>query len=463
MRWWFCAATLSSLWFGCSAPDGGLEIVGSDAGAGPRSDGGVPDARHDARADAPHDADAGADAGVAAFTRYPHDEVYSPITASVVARIQAIAASASRQDNVFMKVGASGTVSAHFLRCLATPGSQIELSDWAMLQPTIDLFRSGDAAGATPFDRITIAAEVGRSAKWAITGSPSPLERELADLDARFAIVNYATNDMQLGATYASAVFSFAEHLQKLLDALAEAGVVPLVFGLNPRADRADAAAWVPAYDATTRGLAEARQVPYVSLYLQNRDLPNQGLSADGIHGNVYTENGQARPCDFSSKALDYNYNARNLGTLRVLRSAEAALAAGSPLAPNTSTVEGRGTSDDPFVVDALPFSHTYSTVGGARTVDSYPACGDQDESGPEIFYRLSLAVATDLKVMLFERDGVDVDVHYLAELQPTRCVQRDDRMLETKFAAGTSYLAVDTFAPSSGEQPGEYTLVISD
>src|SRR5690606_21033854 len=183
------------------------------------------------------------------FTRYDPSAVTSPITPSVALEAERIASrNPSARDSVFMKVGASGTVSRNFLYCFAgssQPNYDLQLEGRDLL-PSINYFRSGDVAGSTPFDRATLAAVVGRSAGWAIAGDPSPVSQELDLLQPRFAFVNYGTNDMGLGATYLSALFPFFANMTSLLDQLEARGVVSVISGLNPRGDSTSAARWVP-------------------------------------------------------------------------------------------------------------------------------------------------------------------------------------------------------------------------
>jgi hypothetical protein len=150
---------------------------------------------------------------------------------------------------------------------------------------------------------------------------------------------------MELGTTYEHALFAFYENFSLLLDTLQQQGIVPLVTGLNPRAHSADVVRWVPTFDAVTRGIAEARQLPWFSPYLASSPLP--GL-----------------------EMLD---RAR-----RVVDGEPAPDGAPPPL-------DGDGSSARPFVVDRLPFTHAADTRAGARAFDRYPSCDqEQDESGPE-------------------------------------------------------------------------------
>jgi hypothetical protein len=115
-------------------------------------------------------------------------------------------------------------------------------------------------------------------------------------------------------------------------------------------------------------------------------------------------------------------------------------------------------------VVDELPFTHTADTaLAESRALDAYPGCSaTQDESGPELFYRLELDAPTALRAVVLDRDGVDVDVHLL-EGEPTgeACVARGDRIVQGTFGPGTFFLVLDTFVSASGEEAGPYTLVV--
>jgi hypothetical protein len=397
-----------------------------------------------------------------ASARYPSGTIASPVTAGVADAMRAIAARGAGQDDVFIKIGASGTVSRNLLFCFAgdaQPQYRLELDGRDALMPAIDFFRGGDIAGATPFDRVTLAAEVGRTARWVVTGSPSPLVQEIDAAMPRFAFVNYGTNDMGSGATYATSLGLFWDSMNELLDILDERGVVTIITGLNPRGDTAEAERWAPTFDAVTRALAEARQLPYVSLYVASSPLANQGLVADGIHGNAYSSGG-TQPCVFDAAGLAFNYNNRNLASMEMLAKVRDVVV-DDAAAPDVSPVPllaGAGTEAAPFEIDALPFTHTFDTTNGERTRASYPECGNQDESGPEIVYRLAMPTERPVRVVALDRDGVDVDVHVLVD---GTCVERGDRVVDRTVGAGELRIVVDTFAGSSGEQPGTYTLVV--
>ena len=411
----------------------------------------------------------GAAGGSSAPARYPADRLISPINPFVVDTLRAVRElDASADDQIFMKVGASGTVSTNLLYCLAGPSQPqfaIDLGGRDELLPTLDHFRQGDAAGSTPFDRPTLAAVVGKTASWAISGSPSPLDQEIAAIAPRFALINYGTNDMNMGVTHRSALWPFYDNFTALLDQLLGQGIIPIVSGLNPRADSAAAADWVPTYDAVTRAICEARQIPYINLFRASVDLPAMGLLGDGIHGNVYHDaNGDAQPCFFVAEGLDYNYDVRNLLTLQALDLVRRVTLDGEA-APDTETpqIQGSGSADDPFVIDSLPFSHSADTsVSESATIDGYPDCdGGQDESGPELFYRLDLAQGTPFRVLLLDEAGVDVDLHLLGQDPVAQgCLERDDRIIERTLEPGSYHLAVDSYVSGGAALAGRYLLI---
>lgn len=409
-------------------------------------------------------ADSGApDAGSVGPTRYPADENRSPITPSVVERMREIAGTTDELWNdVFMKVGASGTVSRNLLHCFAGAGSyRTDLDGRTALSAAIAHFNAGSAAGTDPFTRVTLAAEGGRSASWAIAGTPSPIEREFEAILPQFALVNYGTNDM--GGTPSTALPAFYDNMNALLDDLESRGVVPIVTGLNPRSDSALPAQWVATFDAVTLAIAEARQIPYISLYRATKDLPNFGLLSDGIHGNVFTEGSTPQPCVFTNAALQYNYNVRNLLSIETLADVWSTVTNNAP-APDSAErpLVGDGTPENPFVIDRLPFTHFANTASSPTSeIDDYMAgcSAAQNESGPEFYYTLALPTSTRLRFVVMDLGTTDVDVHVLGG--DGVCEKRGHHYAQGAFGADSYSVVVDSFVASNGTvASGEYVLV---
>ena len=400
--------------------------------------------------------------------RYRDEAHRSPINASVARTLRAIRARSDAPDDlVFMKVGASGTLNTNFMTCFVGGARyRIDLAGEQELGDTIEYFRMGDADGSTPFDRTPYSAVVGRTALWAITGDPSPLEQETSALNPRFALVNYGTNDMQQGATYRSALWPFYDNLSSLLDQLLAQGIIPILTGLPPRSDNDTAPLWVPTYNTVTRGMAEALQLPYINLFEATRGLDDLGLGPDGLHGNAYQEGGRSQPCVFTEEGLGYLYNVRNRLTLQTLDEVRRVVLEDQPAPSNAPDPHlGGGSPDEPFVVDRLPFTHHGDTSGSPhRVLDAYPACDrGQDESGPEVYYRLTLDRRTPLRIMVLDRGQTDIDLHLLgARPDAASCVQRDDRIIELTLDAGTHTLVLDTYTAQGQARSGPYLLAIT-
>lgn len=413
----------------------------------------------------------GAGGGYQGPSRYSFDELQSPLTESVAKTLRDIAAmSPSSNANVFMKIGASGTVSKNLLYCFAgDPASNyvVDLAGHDSLMPTIEYFRGGDAAGSTPFDRDTLAAQVGKTASWVLSGNPSPVEQELSLLNPRFAFVNYGTNDMGLGATYESALFPFYENMSELLDLLQANGVVPIITGLNPRSDNTSAPYWVPTYSAVTMALAESRQLPFIHLYLASKDLPGMGLGSDGLHGTVYSTGGQTQPCVFTSEALDYNYNIRNLLTIDMLDKVKRIVNDNETPSLVGQAWVGSGSTNDPILINKLPFSHSANTSQSPYSqIDEYSGCmATQNESGPEYYYSLEVSVETHVRIVLLDLGDTDVDIHLLTgsgqSITGQDCRVRDNRLIQGVLQPGQYTIVADSYVSSGVSHSGPYTLVI--
>ena len=119
------------------------------------------------------------------------------------------------------------------------------------LRPTLDLYRSGSVGGTDPYRRGSLAATVGWSASAALSGSPSPLSRELDAARPRAATVMFGTNDIQ-----SRDIFRYGANLLDITDQAIARGVIPILSTVPPRDDNADADLWVPRYNAVVLGVA---------------------------------------------------------------------------------------------------------------------------------------------------------------------------------------------------------------
>lgn len=392
--------------------------------------------------------------------RYPDGRVHSPVTPYVADQWRAYAdSSAEPREDVFLKAGASSTVSGNTLYCFSSDDAT-DLASHAHLEDALAYFRGGDAAGSDPFGRDTLAAESGRSAAWVVGGSPSPLAQEWEAISPRWALVHYGTNDMNLGATHGSAMVPFHEAMMTLVDDMLEQGTVPVLFGITRRGDSATANLWVESYNAVIRGMAQSRQVPFIDLYEAIDPLPEHGLSSDGIHLRAFGDGA----CQLSDEGLQWGYNMRNLVALEGLDRGMAVVVDDAPsLDDDAPLFSGDGTPDAPILIDTFPFAHSGDTTrASTQEIDAYPPCDDADESGPEVRYRLELDAPTPLRIIVLDREGADVDVHVLeAGGDGDACLARADRRIEGELPAGTWDIVVDTWSSGGDTFVGEYLLVV--
>jgi hypothetical protein len=392
------------------------------------------------------------DAGEVGPVRYPGGTRHSPLTSAVAARLRTVAALSAAKENVFAKVGDSITVSSKFMHCFANPGALV-LDGRTQLQSTVDHFRAGQAGTTTPFDRVSLAAGVGWRTEQMLAGTPAPIDQELDALTPSAAVFMLGTNDMGFNDldTYGREMFT-------LVDRMLGRGVVPILSTVPPRAS-ATADARVPRYNAVVRGIAQARQVPYVDLHRELEPLPSRGLVSDGVHLTA-----GSNACDFSAAGLQYAQNARNLLNLEALHRLRGVLQGGA--APDVAPValSGTGTAENPFVVSSLPFVDSRDTrKEGANRLSTYPGCNSSaDESGPEMYYQLDLAVPTNLRAYVISLGSSDLDIHLLGVGQTgSDCLERNHKVITRAGVQGRTYLSVDTYVSGGQALSGEYLLVV--
>jgi len=383
---------------------------------------------------------------------YPADRVQSPLSDFVVDGLHAIAAlGEGRQEDVFAKVGASSTVSRNTLYCFAD--DPIDLGAHTELTTALETFLDGDAAGATPFDRVTLAAISGRTAGWAIDG---PFQDELAAINPRFSLVHYGTNDMGMGATYHSALHPFYDNLDALVQISIDNGTIPVLFGISPRLDNAAANEWVSTYNAAIRGLAQRWQIPFIDLYLATEHLDGQGMSGDGLHLEGFSDGA----CLLTAEGLEHGYNIRNLIALEALDRMYRTVLLDDGALDDAIGVPGSGGPDDPWQIGTLPFSHGDDTSASPWSEVDVWDCDDADESGPEVYYELEIAEATGVRAVVVDPGDPDIDIHLLDATGA--CVDRAHQLLEVDLEPGVWRFALDSWTDGDGvPHSGEYQLVV--
>jgi hypothetical protein len=168
----------------------------------------------------------------------------------------------------------------------------------------------------------------------------------------------------------------------------------------------------------------------------------------------------------FTEAGLQHGYNWRNLLTIQALGGLlRSVLGEADAPDPPEALRTYAGTAADPIVVRQLPFTDVRDTRDfGPSTLDTYPGCNaTQDESGPEVVYRLDLAEPAVVQVFVADEGDVDVDVHLLGDPSDGgSCLQREHRGFVASLEAGSWYFVVDTFVNrAAGPRSGPYLLVL--
>ena len=395
-------------------------------------------------------------------TRYPGDQILSPVTTYVVESMKSIAAmGTSQNDNVFMKVGdshmAPGSV---FMYCFSKTKSAPNLNGDTFLQSVIDEFQ----VSTDSYNRDSEATVVGKTAYWA---NGEYLTKEMNAIKPRFAFYGYGTNDMGMyGYThkeYFHTLEWFYQNVKKGMNTMMSNGVIPMLIGTGIRTDRSSLGGlqpiyFVPVFDAVARGLAEQYQVPYMNLQLAQQPLKsnNYGLNtSDNLHHT--NKNGG---CDFSDDVmLKYGANVRNRYAIEMLDRAWKSMYKGVEATDTVIPYIGSGSQAEPYIIDSLPYTHASDTHKGTNVISKYK-CGNPDESGPEIYYKLVLTKQTKIRAFAISSStSVDVDIHLQKEINSNECMTRGDRFVEANLEAGTYYFSVDTCNGDS--HAGEYLFGI--
>lgn len=397
----------------------------------------------------PETLDAGSDAAPTTLgpVQYAAGLLHSVLTPDLVANLRGVHGAGTGQDAVFAKIGDSHTAATGYLTCFG--GASVAL-DGRDLAETVAHFKTGDAAGKTPFARTSQAAVVGWSAFQVLAGSPSPLAQEVAAIHPAFATVMFGTNDIG----YAR-IDRFAQNLADITDGLLAQGIIPILSTIPPRDDDAAADLEVPRYNAIARGVAQTRGVPLVDLHRALSPLAAHGLGPDHLH----LESFAGGACQLTAAGLGHGNNTRNLLVLQALDRLRRTILAGED-APDVDAprLSGHGAADDPFVIEQLPFADRRDTrTFGTDAITSYPTCGTQSEVGNEVYYRLDVAAAGMFHVYVADA-AADIDLHVLRD-SPTAaaCLVRGDTQIHVALEPGTYYVVADTFA----QKAGDFTLVV--
>lgn len=235
-------------------------------------------------------------------------------TVARIRELRAAGASRGNRANVFAKIGDSITESGSFLFDIGEGWA--ELGGFGGLASTVDYFRAQSLGGGrNSFNRASVCATAGWTAGSALERDPSsPLRAELAATRPGYAVVMYGTNDIDM-----TSPDTLQANLARVAQIIEENGTVPILSTIPDRTDRGAAGSLALTMNQRIRSIAAARHIPLMDYWAALQPLPARGLDGDGIHPNVYRNNGDPQAGNFGAAGLRFGYNTRNLVTLLAL------------------------------------------------------------------------------------------------------------------------------------------------
>jgi hypothetical protein len=122
---------------------------------------------------------------------------------------------------------------------------------------------------------------------------------------------------------------------------------------------------------------------------------------------------------------------------------------------------EQDGSPQKPFLMWSrerpIAFVDQRETNTGTRAINAYPP-NTQNESGPEIYYGLTITAPSRVSLSLVapEPSGSDVDLHLLSSLSPLTVIARNDKVIHADLQPGKYWVTADTFGNAAN---GRYLL----
>ncbi len=226
----------------------------------------------------------------------------------------------------FSKIGDENTASPAFL---AGFGNGIYALDvYSGLQSVIDFFgtpvREEGGVLKNSFNLTSRAASTGWTTLDVLSpgladpgvclAGETPLACEIRLTRPSIALIMFGTHDALM---YASTPESFRANLQFIVNSALASGVIPVLSTIPARLDGVVTAEQVLRFNTEIVNVAAGAGVPLWNLWSAVRDLPNSGVSGDGI--TLSMPPAGMLPTDLSPSGLAYGFNQRNLTALQVL------------------------------------------------------------------------------------------------------------------------------------------------
>jgi len=225
------------------------------------------------------------------------------------------------RPDVFAKMGDSITAYRPFLFPIGD-GKYDVGRHWRLL-PVIDRFSIRKLGGGkNSFNRDSYAGvrawgaehalEVGLSPCPGIT----PVECEIKTIKPTFALVMFGTNNVDRNYD------EFVVDIEKIILILIREGVVPILSTIPDAPWTKKAAAEAHMANHVILEIAARHKIPALNYWKALQDLPNRGISYDGVHPSVAPEGSGV----FTEKALRYGHNMRSFTFLQTLAKLTGAL-----------------------------------------------------------------------------------------------------------------------------------------
>ncbi|HET7010411.1 MAG TPA: SGNH/GDSL hydrolase family protein [Anaerolineales bacterium] len=219
---------------------------------------------------------------------------------------------------VFSKVGDSITASRAFLAPIGE--GRYDLRQHAYLAPVIEFYRREVARTDNSFANESLAAQVSWTT-WSLLSpdaadrtecleGENPLVCEYRLVRPSLALIMIGTNDVLQTEPQ-----DFEGNFRALLDTTIRMGVVPIVSSLPPL-NLPSAGDQVERFNSILSRLCTEYEIPFWDYWSTLVDLPDLGLSIDGVHPSE----GSAS-ADFTPANLQFGMTMRNLTALQTLDS----------------------------------------------------------------------------------------------------------------------------------------------
>lgn len=225
--------------------------------------------------------------------------------------------------DVFSKVGDSITAVPQFLWQIGVGG--LHLHDYADLQPVVEFYLQTPARDHNSFANTSLAAQPGWSSFELLNPDlapgdlcepgESPLVCEYRVVKPAVALIMIGTNDVMRGVDLGS----YRQNLNVIVQTSIDMGVIPVLSTIPDNLSNPDFEGRVHEFNSVIISVARNYGIPLWNYWAALQNIPNRGLSGDGVHPSV-DPSGEA--AILSPEAVNgYGYTQRNLTALQVLNA----------------------------------------------------------------------------------------------------------------------------------------------